>query len=62
MPGPLRAFAENQPVTHVIESIRALMVGTPIGDHGWLAVAWCSGILVICIPLSIYLFNRHGTR
>jgi len=46
MPGPLKAFAVNQPVTQVIEAIRALLVGTPIGNHGWLSVIWCFGILI----------------
>jgi len=54
----LRAFAENQPVTHVVESVRALMLGTPIGDHGWLAVVWCIGILVVSIPITAWLFKR----
>lgn len=54
----LKAFAENQPITHVIEAIRALMLGTPIGNHGWLAVAWCVGVMVVAIPLAAYLFRR----
>lgn len=58
----LRAFAVNQPVTHVIEAIRALMVGTPIGNHGWLAVIWSVGILVVSIPVAAYLFRRHTSR
>lgn len=58
----LRIFAENQPVTHVIEAIRALMVGTPIGNHGWLAVVWCVGIIVVSIPWAAYLFKKHGGR
>ena len=62
MPTPLRIFAENQPVTHVIEAIRALMVGTPIGNHGWLAIAWCLGILIVSIPLATYLFRRHTSK
>ncbi|MCC2631850.1 MAG: superfamily binding cassette transporter rane protein Drug Exporter (DrugE1) Family, partial [Patescibacteria group bacterium] len=62
MPGPLRAFAENQPITHVIEAIRALLVGTPIGNHGILALVWCVGILVVSIPLSAYLFRRYSSR
>lgn len=60
MPDVLRVFAENQPITQVIEAIRALLVGTPIGNHGWLAVAWCSAVLVIAIPLSAYLFRRYS--
>jgi ABC-2 type transport system permease protein len=62
MPHGLRVFAENQPVTQVIEAIRALMVGTPIGNHGILAVAWCVGFLVFAIPFSAYLFRRDSAR
>ncbi|MDP2586676.1 MAG: ABC transporter permease [Candidatus Komeilibacteria bacterium] len=58
----LRAFAENQPVTHVIEAVRALMIGTPIGSHGWLAVAWCVGIIIIAVPWAGYLFRHHSSR
>lgn len=54
----LRAFAENQPLSHVIEAIRALILGTPIGNRGWLAVAWCLAILAISIPLTAWLFKR----
>lgn len=55
----LKAFAENQPVTHVIESIRALMLGTPIGNHGIMAVAWCIGILIVAVPIATILFKRR---
>jgi ABC-2 type transport system permease protein len=62
MPGVLRAFAENQPVTHVIDAIRGLLIGTPIGNHGWMSVIWCVGILVICLPLAGWLFRRHTSK
>lgn len=59
----LRAFAVNQPVTHVIGAMRSLMVGEPaMGDHAWLAVIWCLGILAVCIPLSTVLFRRRTSR
>ena len=58
----LKAFAVNQPVTHVIEAIRSFMVGTPLGNHAWLAVIWCLGILAVCIPLSTVLFRRRTSR
>lgn len=58
MPTVLRIFAENQPVTHVIEALRALLVGTPIGNHGWLAIAWSVGILAVAFPLASWLFSR----
>lgn len=57
----LRVFAENQPITHIIEAIRALMLGAPIGNHGWLAVAWCVGILLISVPVASWLFRRKTT-
>lgn len=58
MPSGLRIFAENQPITHVIEAIRALMVGTPIGSHGWLAVVWCMVIIIVAVPITSRLFRR----
>ncbi len=58
----IRPFAVNQPVTHVIEAIRAWMVGTPIGNHGWMATIWCLGILGVTVPIATYLFRRHSTR
>ena len=54
----LRPFAENQPITQIIEAIRALMLGTPIGNHGLYAVLWCLGILIVSIPLATFLFKR----
>ncbi len=54
----LRAFAENQPITHVIEAMRALILGTPIGNHGWMAVIWCLGMLAVSIPVATWLFKR----
>lgn len=58
----LKAFAENQPITHIIEAIRALMLGTPIGDHAWLSIVWCVGILVFAIPLASWLFRRKTSN
>lgn len=60
MPLGLRIFAQNQPVTHVIEAIRALMVGTPVGNHATLAVLWCIGIVVVAIPLAAHIFRTRG--
>lgn len=58
----LRPFAENQPITHIIESIRGLMIGTPVGDHGFWAVVWCVAILVISVPVASILFRRKTTN
>lgn len=57
----LKIFAANQPITHIIEAVRGLMLGTPIGNHGWLAVVWSIGILAVSIPLAAWLFRRKTT-
>ncbi|MDL2342007.1 MAG: ABC transporter permease [Patescibacteria group bacterium] len=56
----LRVFAVNQPITQVVEAVRALILGTPIGNHGWLAVSWCLGILVVAVPVASWLFKRKS--
>jgi ABC-2 type transport system permease protein len=62
MPGALRFFADNQPLTHVIEAIRAWLVGTPIGESGWLAFVWCIGIIVVSMLIATWLFRRKASR
>lgn len=59
MPPVLEAFAENQPITHVIDAMRAWLVGTPIGNHGWLALIWSVGIIVVSVPITSWLFRRR---
>lgn len=56
----VRAFAENQPVTHVIEAVRALTLGLPPENHGWLAVLWSAGILLVSFVVAVYLFNHRS--
>lgn len=58
----LRIFAENQPITHVIEAVRALMIGMPVGNHAWLALVWCLAIMAVAIPVSLWLFRKHSGR
>lgn len=58
----LKAFAENQPITQVIESVRALMLGYPVGDTAWLAVAWSFAIMIVAIPVATILFKRKTTN
>lgn len=62
MPTVLRVFAENQPVTHVIEAMRALMVGTPMGNHAWVASLWCVGMILVAVPLAAYLFRTQKSK
>lgn len=58
----LRIFAENQPITHVVEAVRALMLGTPIGNHAWMAVIWSIALAAIAMPLAAWLFRHHSTK
>ncbi len=62
MPKGLRLFAENQPVSHVIEAIRALMNGLPVGNHVWISVVWCLGLIIVSIPIATVLFRRHTSK
>lgn len=59
MPSGLQAFAENQPVTPIVETARGLLLGTPIGSSAWQAVAWCAGILLLAVPTAAALFRRR---
>lgn len=59
MPGPVRWFAEHQPVTAIVDTIRALFGGTPVGAEIWVALAWCLGILGIAYLLSMLAYRRR---
>lgn len=58
MPGPVRAFAENQPVTAIVNSIRALLDRQPVGTGIWVALAWCAGILVVAYAAAMLVYRR----
>ena len=59
MPGPVRWFAENQPVTSIVDSIRALLAGEPVGGDLWIALAWCVGILVVAYVVAMVVYRRR---
>jgi len=59
MPTWLQGFSAHQPVTPVIESVRGLLTGTPVGNAPWLAIAWCAGILLVSVVLSAVAFRRR---
>jgi ABC-2 type transport system permease protein len=59
MPGPLRVFAENQPVTSIVDAIRSLLDGQPVGNDIWIALAWCVGILVIAYVIAMRAYRRR---
>jgi len=58
MPGPVRVFAENQPVTSIINTIRDLFAQKPVGTEIWVALAWCVGILVVAYTFSMVTYRR----
>lgn len=58
MPSLVRAFAENQPVTSIVESIRALLSGQPVGSELGVALAWCAGILLMAYFLAQRVYTR----
>lgn len=58
MPGPVRAFAENQPVTSIVDALRALLEGRPVGDDIWIALAWCVGILLAAYAAAMVIYRR----
>jgi ABC-2 type transport system permease protein len=58
MPGPVRAFAENQPVTLIVNAIRDLFTQQPAGTGIWIALAWCVGILVVAYAFAMATFRR----
>jgi len=61
MPGPVRWFAEHQPFTPIIETLRGLLFGTPLGDSGVIAVAWCVAISVVGFAWARRLYERVPT-
>lgn len=58
MPGPVRWFAENQPVTSIVNTIRSIFAGQPVGTDIWIALAWCVGILVVAVVVARIVYRR----
>jgi ABC-2 type transport system permease protein len=59
MPGPVRAFADNQPVTSIVDTIRELFAKQPVGTGIWTALAWCVGILVVAYVVAGFAYRRR---
>ena len=57
MPGPVAWFAENQPVTSIVNTIRSLFAQQPVGADIWIALAWCGGILVVAYAVAIAIYR-----
>ena len=60
MPGPVRWFAEHQPVTSIVDSIRALFAQQPVGAALWTALAWCVGVLVVGYAFAMVTYRRRA--
>lgn len=59
MPTVVRVFAENQPVTSIVNAIRALFTQQPVGNDIWIALAWCVGILVVAYVFAMNTYRRR---
>jgi ABC-2 type transport system permease protein len=59
MPSVVRAFAENQPVTSIVDAIRALLLGQPVGNDIWVALAWCVGILLVAYIFAMRVYKKR---
>jgi ABC-2 type transport system permease protein len=59
MPGPVRAFAENQPVTSIVNTIRDLFRQQPVSTGIWVALAWCLGILIVGYIFAMVTYRRR---
>jgi ABC-2 type transport system permease protein len=59
MAGPVRAFAENQPVTAIVDAIRNLLAGQPVGTDIWVALAWCVGLLAVAYGFAMLAYRRR---
>jgi ABC transporter DrrB family efflux protein len=58
MPGWLQAFANNQPFTYVVNTMRAMALGGPIEANLWKSIAWIAGIFIVFVPLAVRAYKR----
>jgi ABC-2 type transport system permease protein len=58
MPGPLRVFAEHQPVTSIVNAIRDLFAQQPVDAEIWIALTWCVGILIVAYACAMATYRR----
>src|SRR5262249_44734916 len=62
MPDWLQAFTANQPMTHIVATLRGLLTDTPVGNHGWIAVTWCTGAAIAGYLWARTAYNRRTGR
>ncbi len=59
MPGPVRAFADNQPVTSIVNTIRDLLAQQPVGNDIWISLGWCLGVLVLAYAAAMTIYHHR---
>ncbi|WP_116203634.1 ABC transporter permease [Amycolatopsis circi] len=62
MPGPVRAFAEHQPTTSIVNAIRNLLTQQPVGTEIWTALAWCISVLALASGVALLIYRRKQHR
>ena len=62
LPTALRIFAEHQPMTPIIDSLRALMLGFPLGNEIWIALAWCVGMIIGAFIIALRIYKKKLTQ
>lgn len=60
MPAGMQMLAKTQSLTHVIDAIRGLLVGTPVGNHVWVSVVWSLSLLVVGFTACVMIFRRQA--
>jgi ABC-2 type transport system permease protein/oleandomycin transport system permease protein len=58
MPGWMQAFANNQPITQIVDAMRALALGTSVGNHVWVGILWMVGLMCLFIPLAVRAYRK----
>ncbi len=60
MPPVVRAFAERQPVTAIVDALRALLEGQPVGNEIWVALAWCLGVMLVAYVVAMRVYKQRA--
>lgn len=59
LPGWMQAFVKVNPVTHLVDAMRGLLLGTPVGNHVWYTLAWCASFVIVFMPLALRAYRRR---
>jgi oleandomycin transport system permease protein len=58
LPGWMQGFVKVNPITHLVDAVRGLFDGTPVGNHVWWTLAWCAGFVVVFMPLALRAYRK----